>query len=150
MRKIILPSSYTIQAVDDKDHVLDINALSQRMKVVGENKLSIIENAYTIENNLENIIAYFFFGLDEKNRDSKKIFEEQILRSSWCTFESMRKLIMHIINSLSVYDTKKDYDIYDDALRKIMRYRNAFAHGQLTVLSHLFSRIAEISDYFSN
>lgn len=132
MRKIRLRNTYTIQAVDDQEHILDLNALSQRMKALGENKLSIIENAYTIENELERNIAYFFFGRDEKTQDKKRVFEEQILRSSWCTFASKRKLIMHIVNSLSVFDTKKDNNSYDSALRKIMSYRNAFTHGHLT------------------
>jgi len=132
MKKINLKNTYTIQATNTGWNELDIDELKLRMKGVGENKLLIIENAYNIETKLESIIKFYFFGRLKINEDKEKSFEEQVLRSSWCGFESKRKLIKHIIEELLVFETKKLQSEYDNKLRKVMSYRNAFAHGHLT------------------
>jgi len=94
------------------------------------NKLTILNAAFDIEGMLEKIISHYFF--DRANlslRENATKFQNLILSSDWCSFSSKRKLISHIINEKSLLKGKEKND-YEELLRKIMSYRNAFAHGE--------------------
>lgn len=92
------------------------------------NKLIVLETALTIERQLNAIISHYLFGDDHAKR---KLFEELILESDWCSFAARRKLITHIINEQSFFEGAAKND-FDSGLRKAISYRNAFAHGDLS------------------
>ncbi|MEQ8246014.1 hypothetical protein [Fulvivirga sp.] len=134
MKKLKIPTSFTIELEDDQEHEVDIIEYQERMSIVSYNKLQIIDNALNIENELERIISFYFFGRDHKNKEQAKVFETQILFSNWCSFESKRKLVMFILEKQSLFDNNKSKDEFDKSLRKIMKYRNAFTHGKVKYL----------------
>lgn len=132
MKKIKLRTAFMIQAEDTEWHEIRLNELNDRKRIVSHNKLSIIENAYAIEQTLESIITFHFFGRHEINKVKAKTFDEQILKSSWCSFESKRKLISYILKDLSAFENNNEQQGHESLLRKIMSYRNAFTHGQIS------------------
>ena len=54
-----------------------------------------------------------------------------MLSSDWCTFSAKRKLVTHIINATNLLEGPEKNE-YDDLLRKVISYRNAFAHGDMS------------------
>lgn len=94
------------------------------------NKLIILNASFNIESLLEKIISHYFFDRTIQSQKENEIkFQNLILSSDWCSFSSKRKLISHIINEQSLLKGKEKND-YEELLGKIMRYRNAFAHGE--------------------
>lgn len=132
MKKLKLKRGITVETEDDQWHEYNIDVLRQRMDDVGINKLITIEAAYDIENELERIIAFYFFGRHEINKEKSIAFTGQILNSNWCSFASKQSLIKFILDDCSVFSDNKQRDDYLKILKKIMSYRNAFTHGHLT------------------
>jgi hypothetical protein len=102
------------------------------IKPFDENKLIILDSAISIENLLETIISHYFFDRNNPNNKEKaEKFKSLVLASEWCSFSSKRKLIIHIVNELLLLKGFEKND-YENLLRKIMNYRNAFAHGEMS------------------
>ena len=127
-------TSFQIETEDDQWHEIKLDELTERGSIVSHNKLLIIDSAYNIEKQLESLITFYFFERHDINKEKAKVFDEQILKSNWCSFESKRKLIIFIVTDLVAFSTKKKQQDYENILRKIMNYRNAFTHGQLTFI----------------
>jgi len=99
---------------------------------VNENKLKIFDTTASVEQLLENIITFYFYGPhNENNRKHIEKFQALILSSDWCTFSSKRKLLLHIINELSLLKGGQKNE-FEKLLRRAMSYRNAFAHGEFS------------------
>ena len=99
--------------------------LSQQAR---RNRLSVIEGALSVENQLEAVILHYFFGSSHERR---AIFEALVLKSDWCSFAPKRKLILHIISEQSLLQGRDKND-FDKLMRDVMSVRNAFAHGRLS------------------
>jgi len=100
------------------------------MEPVDKNRTTIIVAAQDIENLLEAIVANYFFPPKDKN-ERRSEFEGQILKSEWCSFSSKIRLTLHIIETLKLKEGKVKND-FEQLLRKIMEYRNAFTHGDFS------------------
>jgi hypothetical protein len=92
------------------------------------NKAKVIEGAHTVENQLETIIAHYFFG---SLHERKSAFQALVLGSDWCSFSAKRKLISHIINELGLL-TGEPKTQFEKLLSDVMSFRNAFTHGTLS------------------
>jgi hypothetical protein len=58
--------------------------LTEAMNLAKEarrNRLKVIEGALSVENQLDTVIAYYFFDLSHERRP---VFESLVLRSDWC------------------------------------------------------------------
>lgn len=130
MKKINYRRGYLISAFNGPTASITPDLLAKIMEYADHNKLVIIEAAYDVERILRDIISFYFFSNLEENKSKKTEFDNQILNSDWCSFSSKRKLIQHIIEVENLLEgTKKDQ--YFSLLRKVMSYRNAFAHGEI-------------------
>src|SRR5207253_6464575 len=87
MKFIKLPRSTRVNMPSDESGV-DLLVVDELTKVSHRNKMAIIECGLAIEWHLELIIANFFF---EPPETKKKLFEDIVLRSDWCTFSAKRK-----------------------------------------------------------
>jgi len=92
------------------------------------NKSVILEGALTIERSLSECISHYFFGA---THEKKTVFESLILDSDLCTFAMKRRLINHIVSEQRLYSSAEKQD-FEDATRRVMSLRNAFAHGTLS------------------
>jgi hypothetical protein len=92
------------------------------------NRLKIIEGALSVENQLDTVILYYFFGSSHERR---AVFESLVLNSDWCSFAAKRKLITHIVDEQKLLEGR-DKEEFDKLLAKVMSVRNAFAHGKIS------------------
>ena len=105
--------------------------LTEAMNLAQEarrNRLTVIEGALSVENQLDTVIAHYFFGSSHERR---AVFESLVLGSDWCSFAAKRKLITHIINEQMLLQGL-DKQEFHDLIRKVMSVRNAFAHGKIS------------------
>jgi hypothetical protein len=133
MKKIKAPRSIKIEAFDEQPAVYTAGSTYESVvKPFEDNKIIIINSAYNIENLLETIITHYFFGINSPDtKDKAEKFKSLILTSDWCSFSSKKKLILQIVNELSLLNGKTK-STYETLLSKVMRFRNAFTHGDMT------------------
>jgi hypothetical protein len=106
----------------------DLKEAWNKMNAARNNKLKILEAALTIEDRIVSIISHWFFG---RTHDRKSSFDSQILKSETCTFATKRRLLNDIIEQGGFLEAKEK-DRLASSLRKVMSFRNAFAHGELS------------------
>lgn len=97
-------------------------------KQVLRNSQEVMSSALTVEKHMEHVISFFLFGRDMSKRE---FFESAILTSDWCGFSAKRKVVMSILNESKILEGKEKAN-FDLSMSKIMKYRNAFAHGEIT------------------
>jgi hypothetical protein len=133
MKIINTPSSFILEAFDNKPASYKaIETENSVLNPFAQNKLSIIDTAYFIEEHLENIITHYFFGREiPENKIKSEKFRSFVLSSDWCSFSSKRKLVLHIINEETLLKGS-DKNEYENLLRKTMSYRNSFTHGTMS------------------
>jgi hypothetical protein len=92
----------------------------------------IIWSAICLEQKLEEIITLFLFPELKDANDHKRhsFFSERIMKSGHLSFSTKRKLIIDILNSESLL-TGNDKNEFEKLLSNVMKYRNAFAHGNI-------------------
>lgn len=92
------------------------------------NSQEVISSALAIEKHLEDAISFFLFGKDLAKR---AFFESAILTSDWFGFSAKRKVLMSILNESSALEGEEKAS-FDRSMSKVMKYRNAFAHGEVS------------------
>jgi hypothetical protein len=90
------------------------------------NRCRVNEGAAAVERHLSATILHYFMGESHERRDA---FESMILNSNWCSFESKRKLIKHIIQELNLLEGE-EANQFEKLVANVMKFRNAFTHGQ--------------------
>lgn len=129
MKTIEFLKGYNISAFNGATEEITIELLNTIMKPIEINKANILDVANDIENRMSRIITHHFFRSNNETLALANEFNNQILNSDWCTFSSKKKLLVHIINS-KAYLTGTDKSNFDNLLSKVMKYRNAFVHGE--------------------
>jgi hypothetical protein len=107
---------------------VDIGAAIEEHRQATRNSLEILGSALAIERSLSLAVSFFLLGSDMKKRE---FLDENILGSDWCGFAGKRKLICSVMQSHGSY-TPAEIDAFDKAMSQVMKYRNAFAHGEVT------------------
>ncbi len=120
-----------IEAIDGPTEEITKTLADSIMKPAQENKLRVLGASQDIELLLGAIIAQYFFGNDPANRDRQRKFAELVLASDWFLFASKRRLVTHIINETGVLKGAEKEE-FDTIIGKVMRFRNAFAHGTIS------------------
>lgn len=101
----------------------------------------IINNALSIEEQIEKIISKIFFKEDNENADK---FHSFILSREFFTFMNKWKVLRDILNSVSPYK-ERDYKQLKTDLLNIVNTRDNFAHGKVD-----YSEGKIILKYFKN
>jgi hypothetical protein len=89
------------------------------------NRLNVIQGALSVENQLDAVIAHYFFGSSHERRAAESL----VLNSDWCSFAAKCKLIAHISSEQNLLEGREKSE-FDKLLRDVMSVRNAFAHGK--------------------
>ena len=84
----------------------------------------------SIEQQLEGLLLRYFMGPFVQHEDRRVMFEREILQSSALSYRSKKELSSKIINESDLLQGKKKNKL-QSALKKIMEWRNAFAHGKI-------------------
>jgi hypothetical protein len=84
----------------------------------------------SIEQQLEGLLLRYFMGPFIQHEERRVIFEREILQSSALSYSSKKELASKIINEHDLLKGKKKNRL-QSTLKKIMEWRNAFAHGKV-------------------
>jgi hypothetical protein len=120
MRNISLPVFYraTLPPTDS-----DFDEASELRKVAGR----ITSAALAIEDLIVQILSS---TLLEEVSIHKELVVGSILKSDWCSFSAKRKLLSLAVENFDLLSGKPKAEL-EELLSKVMKYRNAFAHGTL-------------------
>ncbi len=149
MKEITLPitQSYSI-TIDmhnlDTSNAVDMGGGRFRIplgNIVDENITSIVETARknggkvlyattSIEQKLEAILLEYFMGPFIRHNDRRVMFEREILQSSALSYRTKKELVIKLISDNELLPGNKK-NVTQGYLKKIMEWRNAFAHGKI-------------------
>lgn len=90
----------------------------------------VLYAATSIEQQLEGLLLRYFMGSFTEDNEPREMFEREILQSSALTYSSKKELTTKIVNELDLLQGKNKNRL-QSALKNIMNWRNAFAHGKV-------------------
>ncbi|MFA5825391.1 MAG: hypothetical protein WC825_05380 [Gallionellaceae bacterium] len=100
------------------------------MEVARKNGGHILYAATSIEQQLEGILMLYFMGPFIKHDDRRQVFEMEILQSSSMSYSAKKELVLKIVSDNNLLDGEVKNQLQTQ-LKKIMEWRNAFAHGKM-------------------
>ena len=84
----------------------------------------------SIEQKLEAILLEYFMGPFVKHEERRVMFEREILQSSALSYSAKKELVAKLVNDGQLLSGGKK-NVLQSHLKKIMEWRNAFAHGKI-------------------
>ena len=117
---------------------------SKDMDTARDNGAQIVYATTSVEKQLESLLLLYFFGPITGPGERRDFFFHNMLQSSGVSYLLKKELVLKIVNKYSLLKGKKKNEL-SQCLKKIMDWRNAFAHGrlehnnQLGVLLRFFS-----------
>lgn len=149
MKDIKLPLTQTVSltidthdldysnAVENEDGYLVVplgtainGEISENMEKARANGGKVLYATTSIEQQLEGLLLRYFMGPFVKHDHRRDVFEREILQSSALSFSSKKELISKLVNHDDLLKGKKKNKL-QSALKSIMEWRNAFAHGKV-------------------
>lgn len=106
------------------------DTITLKIDTAKKNGGKILYATQSIEQQLESILLIYFMGPFISYSQNREMFENEILQSSALTFSKKKELVSKIINEKQLLDGKRKSKV-QSLLKKIMEWRNAFAHGQV-------------------
>jgi len=132
MRPIRPKSSIAIREDEFWNGELSEKHLEDILDPILLSRTNMFESVSSIERTIDHLLIKYFLG--DWNDEEKVRFERfqyEILASEWCTFSTKRKLIIKMINEENLLSGREKED-FDKLLKKVMSYRNRFAHGEFS------------------
>lgn len=149
MKDIKLPLTQTVSitidthnldysnAVENEDGLLVVplgtamnSEISESMEKARANGGKVLYATTSIEQQLEGLLLRYFMGPFVKHDHRRDVFEREILQSSALSFSSKKELVSKVVNHEDLLKGKKKNRL-QSALKSIMGWRNAFAHGKV-------------------
>jgi len=97
-----------------------------------ENGAEVIWATISIEKRIDEIIAFYLFG-SPANNPEYGFFVNEILHSNYFPFSHKKEIVIKIMMDVGIFqDQDQEKEKIQKSLKKIMDYRNAFAHGRFT------------------
>ena len=109
----------------------DYSSAEAITRAVYENRNKVIGAGLFVERELEAIIVFYLFPGADLN-DKKDFFSAEILRSDAVAFSHKKRLILSLVSQQKWLEgeARSSFDRY---LKKVISFRNAFAHGDIIV-----------------
>jgi hypothetical protein len=141
MKKVDLPGTFTVSTpidlslTPDENGGVELGGMDadgyEKLEVSRGNISSIIWSAICLENLIEDVITNYFFG-EFCGPDSKRhLFQRELLQSSSMQFSFKKNLLNKICDQRDDISGKKSSKL-QGSLKRVMQWRNAFAHGKLS------------------
>lgn len=96
------------------------------------NGSEVIWATINIEAKMSDLISKYLFGIGIGYNERLSFFNNEIISSSFITFSFLKSLSVKLVQQVNLLSKKKRSDL-ENKLKKVMRYRNAFAHGELSI-----------------
>lgn len=141
MKKISLPAtntiSFTINMVEDTNVVVDSDGAIgpeqfEALEIARANGGKVLWSTMCLEKSLESIITNYFMGPLNGASARRELFESELLQTSFFQFSVKKHLIDKISKEYSV-PKPKERNKLQSYLKRIMLWRNSFAHGNLVL-----------------
>lgn len=104
--------------------------ISAVVEIARKNGGKVLYATTSIEQKLEAILLEYFMGPFIKHDDRRVMFEKEILQSSALSYRAKKELVTKIIIKDNLLPGSKKNAV-QNYLKKIMEWRNAFAHGKI-------------------
>lgn len=136
IKKLKLPVSGTIRLKVDKHNYLqrmgmiDIPQQSKELAALRKNGAEILYATIAIEKILGALLSTYLFGTRLVHNERRCFFENELLQSSYLTFAAKKAIGQKIIHKYNLLKGSQKNTL-ESNLKKIMDWRNAFAHGTL-------------------
>lgn len=104
-----------------------ISAIMEKARINGG---KVLYATTSIEGQLETLLLTYFMGPFVRHEQRRVLFEREILQSSALSYSSKKELVSTIVNEHHLLQGKKKNKL-QGGLKKIMEWRNAFAHGKV-------------------
>jgi hypothetical protein len=91
--------------------------------------LKVIDAAYAVEGEINEILKKTFL---RELRSDLEFVSGHLLGSDWCSFSAKRKLLLAVIDRDSLIK-RSDRGKLEENLGKVIKWRNAFTHGQFEI-----------------
>lgn len=103
---------------------------SKEIDIARLNGGKILYATTSIEKLVEKILVRYFIGPFQGHDERRVVFENDVIQSSSFSYSFKKELIKKIINQHDLLKGKQKNSI-NTYLKKIMSWRNAFAHGYI-------------------
>jgi hypothetical protein len=104
--------------------------ITATVETARKNGGKIVYATTSIEQTLESILLEYFMGPFVEHDERRVMFEHEVLQSSALSYRAKKELVIKIINNDNLLKGNKK-DAVQKHLKKIMEWRNAFAHGKI-------------------
>ena len=126
-----------VQVLDGKKVIsfgeIDIGLGQKEIEIARKNGAQIVYALLSVEHRIENVLAEYLFGPTLGiPKPRKDFFSNEILQSDRLDFSFKKELLNKIVNDSKLL-IGQDKDILQRNLKKIVAWRNAFAHEHLSV-----------------
>ncbi len=98
--------------------------------IARQNGGKVLYAATSVERKVDQLLLHYFMGTFTGPSDRRVMFEAAFLQSSALQYRTKKELVAKILNSEKLLPGKK-INVLQGHLKKIMLWRNAFAHGQI-------------------
>jgi hypothetical protein len=111
---------------------IDFGASGKDLNQARANGGMVIWSAACLEEKLDSLIIRFLFSFeDSQNQKGRQFFASRIMRSDHLSYAAKKSLVVDIVNGESLLEGRDKADL-EKALKDVMDFRNAFAHGEVT------------------
>lgn len=110
--------------------VLSSEEFGKAVAVARQNGGKILYATTSIEQKLEGLLLEYFMGPFTGHNDRRVVFEREILQSSALGYRAKKDFVAKLINDLDLL-SGKEKSALQSLLKKVMDWRNAFAHGKI-------------------
>jgi len=149
MRRIELPATNTISftltqgiegfggiAMPDGTQHVSLGGIGEKdwenLNIARENGGKILWSTVCLEKKMEDILLTYFMGPFNGPCEKRELFTNELLQASFLQLSSKKHLISKVSNRF--YSFKgKERDKLQGYLKSIIQWRNAFAHGNMTL-----------------
>jgi hypothetical protein len=141
MKKVDLPGTNTVSIPIDLSQIPDENGIAEfggidadgykELKISIGNISSIIWSAICLEKLIEDVITNYFFGRFSSHDSKRHLFQRELLQSSSMQFSFKKNLLNKICDQRNDISGKESSKL-QGSLKRVMLWRNAFAHGKIS------------------
>lgn len=116
--------------------VIDFGVAGKELDQARINGGVVIWSTICLEEKLEKIITEYIFHPIKETQPykSKSFFVNKIVKADFITYSTKKRLVVEIVNSGELLKGREKNDL-ERFLKKVMDYRNAFAHGSIEYIS---------------
>jgi hypothetical protein len=107
--------------------LINLGVADANLKEANANRQKVILGALAIECEIDDIIAVYLF---HENKQKKHFFCSWFSSSDWFSFSAKRRVLLAIVNESNLLQGKQKEE-FDYNLSKVIKYRNAFTHGDI-------------------